>query len=676
MIGFLLTLILSLSALQAIQIAPVETAAPLSGDPSGQNQVESTPGPVPTPPLPPELHQHAYVTLSPDPLHGTPPYTAVLNGSTNDSDGCVTLQVYTGDGTALPLPCPANAPLQFTVHHTYETAGTFYAQAVMTLADGETVTSPTQTIVVATPQPVDLPARVLWWGVWLLTVGLATAAAFWCYRQTGRWRRWGLAGIGLLLITAVPPFSYLPDPLGILWGLRGGYVEDNRLPFANRFVMGDATRMLRPYLNGLIGQTGLDPLDPVQPLVHYSFEQISVDAWGRADVEVNFHYADGSQRQYAIPLSHPRSLAGHFYHRQWRYDGLARLRAEHRPLGDIPWSAQPPDPPQLWHTIQPDWATRYGQYSYLEPPQMQWSPDGQAFFWLSPGDRSLWRASLSGEPQLVAQDVGMAGWSADGELLVFTRLSHENGTPMTTLYGVAEDKPPHAWLVMPSWVRPYAGPSGIWYAAEEQLWLVPYGEEQAEQIRPLPAAVPEGPLRLSPDEQSVAYGCRAAEANLFDLCVQGDTGAGRFELGAGSPALSLSWRPDGQTLAIGYQRHQPLAELNEPAWVLLIALNEAGDGVIQQRIQVAPQGTVGSIAWRPGEGQLLVQTYPYNGRRIVLVDLESATAVDLSQPRWDAIVALHPDGETLLFSNGHGGFWRSKLPPEPLFYSTSGGTNW
>lgn len=37
------------------------------------------------------------------------------------------------------------------------------------------------------------------------------------------------------------------------------------------------------------------------------------------------------------------------------------------------------------------------------------------------------------------------------------------------------------------------------------------------------------------------------------------------------------------------------------------------------------------------------------------------TAVDLSQPRWDALFALHPDGKTLLLSNGRGGLWRSVL---------------
>jgi hypothetical protein len=667
----LLILISGFFAMQAANAAPAEMAPPLLDDPPGQRQDDPDPEPVPTA-LPPEPRQRASITLSPDPLHGAPPYTAVLHGSIYDGADCVTFQLNTGDGVALPLSCPSDETFQFTARHTYETAGTFYAQAAMTLNDGETVTSPTQTVVVARPQPVALPAQLSWWGVWLLAVGLAAAATLWCYRQTGRWRRWGLAGIGLLLITAVPPFSYLPDPLGILWGLGGGYVEDSRLPFANRFVMDDATRTLRPYLDGLIGQTGLDPLHSTQPLARYSFARVTLDLSGRTDVAVNFHYADGSQRQYAIPLSHPRAFVGAFYRRAWRYDGLARLRAEHRPLGDIPWSAQPPDPPRLLYTIQPDWVTRYGLFGYLDPPRLQWSPDGRSFFWLAPGDRSLWHASLAGEPRLVAQDVNTAVWSSDGKMHIFTRLSRD-AQPTTTLYRARENEAPRVWLTVPDRIRPYAGPSGVWYAAGEQLWLASYDAGQAEPIRPLPSAAPGAPLHLSPDEQQVAYGCQTAEFGLLDLCLMGAAGTQRFELGA--RGMALAWHPDGQTLAVGYQRHQPVAELNEPAWVALIALNETGDGAMQRQIQVAPEGTVGSIAWRPGEKQLLVQTYPFSGRRMVLADLEAATAVDLSQPRWDAIVALHPDGKTLLLSNGRGGFWRSKLPPEPALYSISGGTS-
>lgn len=41
----------------------------------------ATPGPQPTPALPPELNQTARIELPPAPLHGPPPYQATLSGS-------------------------------------------------------------------------------------------------------------------------------------------------------------------------------------------------------------------------------------------------------------------------------------------------------------------------------------------------------------------------------------------------------------------------------------------------------------------------------------------------------------------------------------------------------------------------------------------------------------------
>lgn len=71
--------------------------------------------------------------------------------------------------------------------------------------------------------------------------------------------------------------------------------------------------------------------------------------------------------------------------------------------------------------------------------------------------------------------------------------------------------------------------------------------------------------------------------------------------------------------------------------------------------------SVDILGWLPDGERLLLQTYPSGGRRLILVDGVAETAVDLSRPRWDALFTLHPDGETLLLSNGRGSFGRSQL---------------
>lgn len=641
--------------LSAASVLPEEQVA-WANEPR-PTQAAPPPAPMATPILPPALQAQAFVNLGSEALHGVPPFTAVFRGNISYQANCAAIVLDTGDGHRVPLACPADETTQFTLRHTYETAATYYAQAIMQLADGTTVSSPTQTVVVAVPQPVEATARILWWSTWLLTVGLAAAAAWWCARRARRWRGWGLAGIGLLLITAVPPFSYLPDPLGLWWSWRGGYVEDTQLPFANRFVQGEATAALRPYLDGLIGQTGLDPLHPTEPLAGYSFGRVTLDQQLRTDVAVNFHYADGSQCHYAVPLSHPAALLGRFYRHNWHYDGLARLRAEHRPLGDETLLTDAPlSTPQRLHAIQTDWATRYGQFGYLEPAQMQWSPDGQAFFWLAPGDGSLWWGSLSKEPWMVADGVSMATWAANGELL-YTQLTPES-LPSTIIYQVAEPGSAERWLAVSGRIRPYANQTGLWYATDEQLWFVAYGADAAEAVRPLPQAAPGTPLQLSPDEQWVAYSCLTAESDAAALCLLGPDGRQTVDLNAAP--IVLAWQPGTQRLAVGYQPFSPFGGQDEPAWLDIIALDETGQAQRRQHIQIAPQGPVGSIAWLP-DGKLLVQTFPYNGRRLLLVEAATARVADLTQPRWDAFFALHPNGQTLLLHNGRGVFWQSQL---------------
>jgi hypothetical protein len=654
------------------------------------------PGPQPTPALPPELTQPARIDLPPAPLHGPPPYQATLSGSVTNGRSCQSLTITPGDGTSHALPCFADTGGRFSLPHTYETAGTYYARAVMTLNDGQTVHSNSQTVVVAPEPPTAWTAVFIWGSLWLLLVGLAAVASVICYRRDDRWRRWGLLGIGLLLITAVPPFSYLPDPLGIVWALRGGYVEDNRLPLANRFVLREnGTEQLRPYLNGLLGQTGLDPLHPTEPMTGYSFGRTYAHTWGQADVAVIFHYADGSSYRYPVPLSHPRAVWGHFYRGDWRYDGLARLRAEHRPLGDIPLAAELVlATPERLHTIQADWYTRYGQLGYAREPRLGWSPSGQAAYWLgSIADRTteLWLLPMDGEPQPVTDQATTAFWSAVDDTLFylenrqqerdFGRTIHRT----TALYRLPPGQQPQEWLTLPYWIRPSAGPSGIWYVAEEQLWLLPYDSDTPQAIRPL--GVPNlTPVYLSPNEKWLVTDCDTAPVARSGPCLMMVADVERRQplpLAQGT-AVDISWRSDGQLLALAHiDRPTPGQPASGPTWLHLYDLANPDESLPPpRRVQITPEqpgletisepqwphptridppAGVDILGWLPDGKRLLLQTYPSGGRRLILVDGVAETAVDLSQPRWDALFALHPDGETLLLSNGRGSFWRSQL---------------
>jgi hypothetical protein len=58
---------------------------------------------------------------------------------------------------------------------------------------------------------------------------------------------------------------------------------------------------------------------------------------------------------------------------------------------------------------------------------------------------------------------------------------------------------------------------------------------------------------------------------------------------------------------------------------------------------------------------VLVQTYPYQGRRVIAVDVASRQVYDLSQEHWDAYFALSPDATQLLLNNGRGDFWTADL---------------
>ena len=115
-------------------------------------------------------------------------------------------------------------------------------------------------------------------GAWIATLFIVVFAFVWLRRKSRHTRNIEYTMIALELISFVTPFSY-HQPGRTRVGDVGNYAYDPRLPFVNRFVIaGDPTATLRPLLDGLVGQTGLDPLDPVQPLARYEFVQVRYPA--------------------------------------------------------------------------------------------------------------------------------------------------------------------------------------------------------------------------------------------------------------------------------------------------------------------------------------------------------------------------------------------------------------
>ena len=106
-----------------------------------------------------------------------------------------------------------------------------------------------------------------------------------------------VALLALTVVSFVSPFSYLPNPLGLAYLLVGAYTYDARLPFiSNRFVTifrSDVEAALRPKLDALLGATGLDLLDPEQPLQGYQIESVS---YGAGDWDTFFRLSPDGNR--------------------------------------------------------------------------------------------------------------------------------------------------------------------------------------------------------------------------------------------------------------------------------------------------------------------------------------------------------------------------------------------
>jgi hypothetical protein len=566
------------------------------------------PQPLPTgePLLPLAVIQMPHTTL-----HGRPPFDAALTATLSHNlsqqlADCQQIIWEFGDGRRLSQSCPPPGEYGTTITaaHQYSQPDTYFVRVQMEMASGQVIESDkTQTVIVAEAQPVSWGGRLLYWLVWLGAVGLAGAAAFWLARRPRRQAVWGGALLFLALTAYLPPFSYLPDPLGLYWGLFGGHRYDPRLPFANRFVTrDDPTARLRPYLDGLIGQTGLDPLDPIHPLTSYGF--IGVQSSGvregrdyATSVAVRLTYANGERRVYAVPLYQPapRRL---FYQGNWRYDGLERLRTEHTAVPGIPFApdneALPPpqpiansaDPYLSGRAVLGSWRL-FGKDS--PSPPMIWSPDGESFLiarwhrqewqtvwpvtgerfpaprWVWPQGQTLWRVTLDGRPpQRIAANADQYGWSADGQTILYTTMdfSWTGERYAQDLYRVGLDgrdpeivhrKTNRAWAD--------ARPDGIWFVA--QGWLMQHDGQQLttgasislKESASQSQQMPDYHLaRFNPAGNRIAYSCQqrpdAHNRPISDLCLQDRDGQNWTHIPLAAAQMELTWRPDGEQLAV------------------------------------------------------------------------------------------------------------------------------
>lgn len=612
-------------------------------------------------------------------LSGEPPFTAALIAGVSydlaqEIAACRAVEWTFGDGAEEIHDCPTLSSSRFywTTEHGYERPGTYHARVQMVLAGGRAIESEkTQTVVVAERQRPTLRAVFVRWLAWaglLTTIGLT---AIWLAFQRGRRRLLGASLLFLFLITFVPPFSYAPDPLGVILAVTGGYRYDPRLPLANRFlVAGDPTATLRPFLDGLVGQTGLDPLDPAAPLARYEFVKV-VRRQYQTDVHVRFAYSDGAERTYSVPLSHPSSLFG-FYAHDWRYDGLGRLRTEHRALPPVPLGGTDtitPGTPQRLRLAAIDAENGQDWLGASKNPlnrRLLWSPEGDAF--LAPARAgavtTLWLLSPEdGSARRIADSVWSYGWLPDGSTILYSTVEQSRyigpDGPARDVYAVSRDGQAQQRLmslpVGQSWL-PGLTEEGLWYTKDGALWFLPLvgGEPvsvgQARRLAPLPGLSGRPPrrpvqVRPAPDGERIAYSCGLA------LCLMDADGNNHVIAVSDERFVSLAWRGDGQQLAAAFWDYEG------PAALRLIGR----DGAIVAEWPIAPDGPVDPPQWTPGGERLFLQTFPRNGRRMLAVETGRGRVIDLSRPRWDAFFALHPDGKQLLLNNGRGGFWLSQV---------------
>jgi len=549
---------------------------------------------------------------------------------------------------------------------------------VMATAPVQTGSAPPAPSVPSVPLaiPPDLPARVNPWVLaapWIGGVAVVIGLLFALGRRSRVWPGMGVLLSAFMIWNFVPPLTAFPNPAGVVWRLVGNYSYDPNLPFKNLFIIGgDPVAKLRPHVERLIGQVGLDPLDAVQPLARYRFERVIVpNERSTVLVTTRFIYADGSSRVYDVPLFDPIADLG-FYVGAWQNDGLARLRTEHLALPGQPFAAESsavrlgdavrlklsPQADQLDAVNPQHWAWISNRLQHLV-----WSPQADAFLMVEERPdhtRQLWLVPLDGSaPQPVTRSgsVFEYGWSPDGESIVYTAPGELQTTASARYESTqmvvvkrADLQRAVARRAIANASLPSLNSQGIWYAQDGALWLMDWNAGDSARVTALPgfgrasiSSLPTfWPVAVSPDGSRAAYACGS------DLCVMSVDGRDRHVIRAAG-VRNIAWDRTGARLAATSLDQNNLGPVS-----LLIVSRE---GEVQQNADISPRDATDPPQWTPDGKLVFVQTYPMGGRRILTVNAETGEVLDLSREHWDAYFALSPDGKSLLLNNGRGGFW-------------------
>jgi hypothetical protein len=537
------------------------------------------------------------------------------------------------------------------------------------------ITEPGLTIPPTSLQPPSpwLPA-LPWLGGALLLVGVLFVLS----RRNFGLAVGGAVLTGLFLISFVPPLSALPNPAGLYWRVAGGYSYDPHLPFKNQFVIaGQPELMLRPHLDDLLGETGLSPLDPEQPLASYEILRVGVHPSQKdvALVTTRFVYADGSARIFPVPLLEPAGGWNGFWLSGWREDGLERLRSDHLALPGQPFATASapillgPAEALALHPM----ANRLDEvnpghwlWTSVRVQRLVWAPDGRSFLAameLDQGQRQLWRVPMDGAPPtlLATGDVREYGWSPDGQVIIYTQ--RDAGAAAVSpqrpyaVMALAPDGRAAARTLVTGLVSaqlPGLTDAGAWFFSGNALWVAPYDGAQASRVEAdLTGLKVAGAPRPAPDGARVVFACGQATCWLAPTVQpEGVTGA-RVRRVEDVHLAEAAWSADGQQVAVVDSNP------NFVSPVRLVVLS--GEGEISLSVDIAPREATDRPQWTPDGEAIFVQTYPHDGRRLIAVDLPTRQVLDLSQEHWDAYYALAPDGQSVLLNNGRGGFWLAPI---------------
>lgn len=511
-------------------------------------------------------------------------------------------------------------------------------------------------------------------------------------------QKWWLILVGLLLISCISPFSYLPNPVGLYYRLVGGYHYNPDSLFINRFatINRDPTTVLIAQLDQLIGHTGLDPLHPHEALVDYDIQRITIapDPDTIATANVVLRYTNDHTRAFTIPMFTPPPNV-YTTIPETRVTGLNRLFYEHQELALTPLASTDatlslgdinavPLSEASTRLIVDTW-----DGSWQVPP-IRWSPDKSYALFLekeTESDGVLWLIPFNeSKPYKIAEQVVEYKWATDQYVVflqtadavraeapytvnTFSLASGQNRT-------LAESDLAHVSIVN----------TNIYFWESAHLWHVTIDEGKVTQQGGLSGMSlnPDMPFALSvdPREERVAYLCGSdvclsdinggrlsrillgyPERNISDRRADFDTPitaptpmTNRAEV-LQMASLGLAWSHDGEYLAITVGA-EPQGHTRSRAPELKI-VNRNGE--TEEQFLLGPDGPTRAPQWTPDDRVVLVNTFPIGGRRIVAADREEGRVWDLSQPRWDTFATLAHDGTEVLLWNGHGRFWAVSL---------------